>query len=70
MCAIILTTPGTMLLWEYSTLTWDGKRRPFAKARRAVELCPESTDALNGPQFTYNLALVYALTGEVDQALP
>jgi hypothetical protein len=30
---------------------------------------PESADALNGAQFQYNLALVYALTGETDQAV-
>ncbi len=46
------------------------KEEAIRESRRAVELCPESTDALNGPQFAYNLALVYALTGEVDQALP
>ena len=46
------------------------KEEAIRESRRAVELCPESTDALNGPQFAYNLALVYALTDEVDQALP
>jgi TolB-like protein/Flp pilus assembly protein TadD len=46
------------------------KEEAIRESRRAVELWPESTDAVNGPQFAYNLALVYALTGEVDQALP
>ena len=45
------------------------KEEAIREGRRAVELCPESTDALNGPQFACNLALVYALTGEVDQAV-
>ncbi len=45
------------------------KEEAIREGRRAVELIPESTDALNGPQFAYNLALVYALTGEVDQAV-
>jgi tetratricopeptide (TPR) repeat protein len=46
------------------------KEEAIRESRRAVELCPEITDAVNGPQFAYNLALVYALTGEVDQAVP
>ena len=46
------------------------KEEAVRESRRAVELCPESTDALNGVQRAYNLALVYALTGEVDQAVP
>ena len=46
------------------------KEEAIRESRRAVELCPESTDALNGVQCACNLALVYALTGEVDQALP
>lgn len=38
-------------------------------SRRAVDLCPESTDAVNGVQRACDLALVYALTGEVEQAV-
>jgi TolB-like protein/Flp pilus assembly protein TadD len=45
------------------------KEEAIREGRRAVELSPESTDALNGAQFAYNLALIYALTGEVDQAV-
>ena len=45
------------------------KEEAIREGRRAVELCPESADAFNGPQLAYNLALVYALTGEVDQAV-
>lgn len=36
---------------------------------RAVELVPESKDARGGPGYAANLALVYARTGEVDQAV-
>jgi TolB-like protein/Flp pilus assembly protein TadD len=36
---------------------------------RAVELVPESKDAVEGPVHAGNLALVYARTGEIDQAL-
>lgn len=39
------------------------------ESRRAVELCPESKDAANGPAYSSNLALVYAVTGEAEQAL-
>jgi len=46
------------------------KEEAIRESRRAVELCPERTDALNGAQRAGNLALVYALTGEIDQALP
>ncbi|MDB6147415.1 MAG: hypothetical protein JWO45_1079, partial [Spartobacteria bacterium] len=36
---------------------------------RAVELCPESKDAVDGPRYAFSLAWVYARTGEVDQAI-
>jgi TolB-like protein len=36
---------------------------------RAVELVPESKDAQGGAAYADNLALVYARTGEIDQAL-
>ncbi len=52
----------------YAYIGW--KEEAIRESRRAVELCPENIDALNGAQSAYNLALVYALTGEVDQAIP
>jgi serine/threonine protein kinase/thioredoxin-like negative regulator of GroEL len=45
------------------------KEDAIRESRRAVELCPESTDAVEGVQRAYELALVYALTGETDQAV-
>ena len=45
------------------------KEDAIRESRRAVELLPESTDAVNGAELASDLALVYALTGEVDQAL-
>ena len=39
------------------------------ESRRAVELEPESQDAFHGALEAGNLALVYALVGEQDQAI-
>jgi serine/threonine protein kinase/Tfp pilus assembly protein PilF len=41
----------------------------IGESRRAVELEPESQDAFHGPLYAANLALVYALVGEPDQAI-
>ncbi len=35
-----------------------------------MELLPESVDAFDGPGYTQNLAEVYMIVGEYDQALP
>ncbi|HCX28754.1 MAG TPA: hypothetical protein DHU55_03140 [Blastocatellia bacterium] len=48
----------------------DRKDDAVREGRRAVELTPESRDALSGPVFSGVLALIYARTGEPDQALP
>jgi TolB-like protein len=37
--------------------------------RKAMELVPESRDAVDGPSYGYYLAQVYAVIGEKDQAL-
>jgi serine/threonine-protein kinase len=44
------------------------KQEAVAEGKRAVELLPESQDALDGPQATANLAQIYAWTGEFDEA--
>src|SRR5438270_563589 len=44
------------------------KQEAIAEGKRAVELLPESQDALDGPQATANLAQIYAWTGEFDEA--
>src|SRR5437764_8086305 len=44
------------------------KQEAIAEGKRAVELLPESQDALDGPQATANLAQIYACTGEFDEA--
>jgi len=41
----------------------------IAECRRAVELLPISRDAVEGPEFVKNLALVYAWAGERDRAI-
>jgi len=45
------------------------KEEAIAEGKRAVELLPESQDALDGPQGTAALAQIYAWTGESDEAL-
>jgi serine/threonine-protein kinase len=45
------------------------KEDAIRASRRAVELTPDSKDAVAGPLHAMNLAAVYARTGEVDQAL-
>jgi TolB-like protein/Flp pilus assembly protein TadD len=45
------------------------KESAIAEGKRAVELLPESQDALDGPKMTVALAQIYAWTGESDQAL-
>ena len=44
------------------------KEEAINEGKRAVELLPESQDALDGPQATESLALIYAWTGEFDEA--
>ena len=45
------------------------KESAIAESKRAVELLPESQDALDGPKMAVALAQIYAWTGESDQAL-
>jgi len=45
------------------------KEDAIREGRHGVELCPENTDALNGALRASDLALIYALTGEIDQAI-
>ncbi len=45
------------------------KEEALREARRAVELCPASKDAVAGPLYRARLAFVYAQTGEVDEAV-
>jgi hypothetical protein len=40
------------------------------EGRRAIELKPESKDALDGPIMSAYLALIYARVGENDLAIP
>jgi serine/threonine-protein kinase len=45
------------------------KEAAITEGKRAVELLPESQDALDGPKLTLALAIIYAHTAETDQAL-
>ncbi|MBA3960327.1 MAG: protein kinase [Chthoniobacterales bacterium] len=57
---------GLGLLYAYMRRKEDA----LQESRRAVELEPESQDAFHGAIEQANLALVYALVGEPDQAIP
>ena len=46
----------------------NNKETAISEAKRAVDLLPISKDARDGPNFLASLAMVYAWTGEVDQA--
>ena len=54
------------LLYAYMQRKEDALR----EARRAVELEPESQNAFHGAAHVASLALVYALVGEPDEAIP
>jgi serine/threonine-protein kinase len=45
------------------------KEGAILQGKRAVELLPESQDALEGPKMNVALAQIYAWTGESDQAI-
>jgi len=45
------------------------KEEALRESRRAVELCPLSKDALTGPGYLHNLALIYARAGEAEEAV-
>jgi serine/threonine protein kinase/tetratricopeptide (TPR) repeat protein len=53
------------LLYAYMGRKADAIR----EGRRAIELEPETENAMHGPARAAHLALVYALTGEQDQAI-
>ena len=57
--------PTLGLLYAYMQRKEDAIR----EGRRAVELEPESQNAFHGALWAANLALVYALVGEPDQAI-
>jgi tetratricopeptide (TPR) repeat protein len=48
----------------------DRKEDAIREGHRAVELEPDSKDAVNGPWMTGFLAMIYARVGEIDSALP
>ena len=45
------------------------KERAISEGKRAVELVPESKDALDGAVHSAVLAMIYARTGETDRAI-
>ena len=54
--------------WFYAFM--GRKDDAIREGRRAVELKPESKDAVDGAIMNCYLALIYARTGEKDQAIP
>jgi len=54
--------------WLYALMGW--KNDAIAEGQRAVELKPESKDAVDGSLMNCYLALIYARVGENDLAIP
>ena len=52
----------------YAALGW--KEAAVVEGQRAVELCPESKDAVYGTTAALRLAKIYARLGDADRALP
>jgi serine/threonine protein kinase len=46
----------------------NNKEAAISEAKRATEILPVSKDALDGPDVLINLAVVYAWSGQLDQA--
>jgi len=70
--AELLVQPSNAKLWSALSrmeALLGQKEAALRAARQAVELVPESVDALLGPVFTANLAAVYAWTGDKDRAI-
>jgi serine/threonine-protein kinase len=71
--AAVQEAPGTALRHANLGLIYSfigRKEDAIREARRAVELEPESKDAIQAPWMNGFLAMIYARTGEVDSALP
>jgi tetratricopeptide (TPR) repeat protein len=65
--------PGTPLRHANLGLLYvymDRKEDAIREGRHAVELLPETIDAVNGPWMSGFLAMIYARSGDLDSALP
>jgi hypothetical protein len=48
----------------------DRKGDAIHEGKRAVELTPESKDAMDSPQMILALAQIYTMVGDLDSAIP
>ena len=70
--AELLVQPSNAKLWAALSrmeALLGQKEAALRDARKAIELLPESVDAVLGTVFTANLAAVYAWTGDKDRAI-
>ena len=70
--AELLVQPSNAKLWAALSrmeALLGQKEAALRDAKKAVEVLPESVDALMGPDFTANLAAVYAWNGDKDRAI-
>jgi serine/threonine protein kinase len=47
----------------------DRKEEAIREAKRAISLYPVSKDAVGGPGYVYNLALIYTMVGQIEDAI-
>jgi hypothetical protein len=52
-----------------TALAYLGRKEAIREGRRSVELLPVSANAFHGPYMQHQLARIYILTGEYDQAV-
>ena len=67
----VLKSPGNAPLLSQLAVVdalLSNKEAAIADAKRAIEMMPTSTDAVDGPCLAINLAVVYAWTNEIDLA--
>ena len=69
---LLKENPQDEFLHSWISITYAGlnrKEEAIREAKTAVELLPVSKDAMTGPAYVQELAIVYVMVGEYESAL-